>query len=197
MGWDHGVDSAAVHLQRGAPVPDVFNGREAPHTQRFRSSLQRMRKVKDRLADGAVNCEPVSLVKFPDHRGKYREFPVLRLRNVLIVAKKQIFAGHLASNSLLKLNRELISVEQGVDSGIREKIARSAIIGRQVAGSCFTTIAARLILSLDYDFGTLRARSLAAMAASRLRWLRTPFFWLSLLKTRKASKSLAIYLPRP
>jgi hypothetical protein len=58
MGWDHGVDSAAVHLQRGAPVPDVFNGREAPHTRRFRSSLQRMRKVKDRLADEAVLGEP-------------------------------------------------------------------------------------------------------------------------------------------
>jgi hypothetical protein len=81
------------------------------------SLLQNVDKYTDCLADGAVRCEPVSVVKFPDHQGKYREFPLLKLRRVLIVAKKHRFDGHLASDSLLKLNRELISVEQGVDSG--------------------------------------------------------------------------------
>jgi hypothetical protein len=67
-------------------------------------------------ADG-VWCELLSEAEFPDHQGKYREFLLLGLRRVLIVAKKHRFDGHLASDSLLKLNRELISVEQGVDSG--------------------------------------------------------------------------------
>ena len=69
------------------------------------------------MGDDAVWVELISGVKFPDHQGKYREFPLLGLRQVLIVAKKHRFDGHLASDSLLKLNRELISVEQGVDSG--------------------------------------------------------------------------------
>jgi hypothetical protein len=74
------------------------------------------------LADGAVRCEPVSVVKFPDHQGKYREFPFWGLFHPHNRREKHRFDGHLASISLLKLNRELISSNRESTRVIRERI---------------------------------------------------------------------------
>jgi hypothetical protein len=74
------------------------------------------------LADGAVRCEPVSVVKFPDHQGKYREFRRLVLHHPHDRREKHIFDGHLASDSLIKLNRELISSNRESTRVIRERI---------------------------------------------------------------------------
>jgi len=40
----------------------------------FHAVKERIPKTEDSLADDAVRGEPVSVVKFPDHQGKYREF---------------------------------------------------------------------------------------------------------------------------
>ena len=74
------------------------------------------------MVDGAVRCEPISAVEFPDHQGKYREFPRLVLHHPLIVGEKHRFGGHLASDSLLKLNRESILSNRESTRVIRERI---------------------------------------------------------------------------
>jgi len=74
------------------------------------------------MADGAVRCEPISAVKFPDHQGKYREFLRMELHNPHDRREKHIFDGHLANDSLLKLNRELISSNRESTRVIRERI---------------------------------------------------------------------------
>ena len=60
--------------------------------------------------------------KFPDHQGKYREFLRLVLHHPYDRREKHIFDGHLASDSLLKLNRELISSNRESTRVIRERI---------------------------------------------------------------------------
>jgi hypothetical protein len=74
------------------------------------------------MVDDAVRREPVSLVKFPDHQGKYREFPREDSPGGTIVTKKHIFDGHLASDSLLKLNREFDFLNRESTRVIRERI---------------------------------------------------------------------------
>jgi hypothetical protein len=57
-------------------------------TSRSRNQRNNRLTEKDSMADGGVRREPVSVVKFPDHQGKYREFlglssvrPILAARN--------------------------------------------------------------------------------------------------------------------
>ena len=84
--------------------------------------------------------EPVSVVKFPDHQGKYREFRRLVLHHPHDRREKHIFDGHLASDSLLKLNRELISSNRESTPVIREK---NCLISDCQSASCKAPVVVR------------------------------------------------------
>jgi len=51
-------------VAKSAVSPVSLKSHEAPHTRLFHSSLQRIRKVNDWLADDAVSCEPLSVPNY-------------------------------------------------------------------------------------------------------------------------------------
>ena len=149
------------------------------HTRAFLAILRDVRKLRDWTVDGAVRSEPLSggrnsLIT----RENTGNFPVRTPPAAQSSPKSTDSADTYLAIPCSNLTGNLISSNREWLGVIREKFALSAIVHRYGTRAVVNTDL--ILLPLDYDFGTLRARALEVMGTSCRRWLRIPIFlWVS------------------